>query len=69
LTDHIPANQFGFVKGRSTNQAVKIHIENIQNTVYLQENKVLYALFLDIKKAFDTVSRDFFFKKLVERQN
>jgi hypothetical protein len=65
LAEEIPENQFGFVRGRSTIQAINQLIHDIQNTVYIS-GKPLYALFLDIKKAFDSIDRRFIFQKLVD---
>ncbi|CAB3387615.1 Hypothetical predicted protein [Cloeon dipterum] len=56
LIDLIPSNQFGFVEGRSTIQAVQLLVDEINFVVY-EKIAPLYALFLDVKKAFDTVSR------------
>ncbi|CAB3388513.1 Hypothetical predicted protein [Cloeon dipterum] len=64
LIDLIPANQFGFVKGRSTIQAVQVLVDEINFVVY-EQKMPLYALFLDVKKAFDSVSRYFIFEELV----
>jgi hypothetical protein len=61
----IPANQYGFVRGKSTIHAIKILIDEINTSVYVKK-KPLYALFLDVKKAFDSIDRTFIFKKLVE---
>ena len=66
MAENIPNNQFGFVKGRSTIQAIKQLIAHIDNTVYSARiKKPLYALFLDVKKAFDSIDRKFIFQKLV----
>ncbi|CAB3388479.1 Hypothetical predicted protein [Cloeon dipterum] len=64
LIDLIPANQFGFVKRRSTIQAVQVLVDEINFVVY-EQKMPLYALFLDVKKAFDSVSRYFIFEELV----
>jgi Reverse transcriptase (RNA-dependent DNA polymerase) len=46
LAHDIPNNQFGFVKGRSTIQAITQLIEQINSTVYSGAKKPLYyALF------------------------
>jgi hypothetical protein len=65
LANDIPRNQFGFVKGRSTIQAIKLFIQDIFGTVY-NSRKPLFSLFLDIKKAFDTIDRQFIFQKLID---
>ncbi|CAB3386463.1 Hypothetical predicted protein [Cloeon dipterum] len=64
LIDLIPSNQFGFVKGRSTIQAMQLLVDEINFVVY-EKKTPLYALFLDVKKAFDSVSRHFIFEELV----
>jgi Reverse transcriptase (RNA-dependent DNA polymerase) len=70
LAQDIPGNQFGFVKGRSTIQAIKLVIEQINTTVYSGAKKPLYALFLDVKKAFDSIAtEDLFFKNLSTPEN
>jgi hypothetical protein len=65
LISRIPRNQYGFVKGKSTIQAVQHLVKDIQNSVY-EEQTPLYGLFLDVKKAFDSVDRPFIFKKLID---
>lgn len=58
----IACNQFGFTKGKSTEDAVlsltEIVAENLNN-----KNKTL-GIFLDLSKAFDTVSVPYLIKKL-----
>jgi Reverse transcriptase (RNA-dependent DNA polymerase) len=66
LAADIPRNQFGFVKGRSTIQAIKKLTDEINETVYNSAKRPLYALFLDIKKAFDSIDRKFIFQKLID---
>jgi hypothetical protein len=63
--DQIPKNQFGFVRGKSTIQAANLLLKEINLSVY-EGSKPLYGLFLDVKKAFDSVDRKMIFKKLVE---
>jgi hypothetical protein len=63
--DEIPNNQFGFVKKRSTTDAIKDLLENVNHVVYVKE-KPLYSLFLDLRKAFDLVDRKFIFNKILE---
>jgi hypothetical protein len=65
LIEYIPKNQYGFVRGRNTLQAVKKLVGEINLAVY-EQGKPLYALFLDVKKAFDSVDREFVFKKIIE---
>ncbi|CAB3387275.1 Hypothetical predicted protein [Cloeon dipterum] len=54
LIDLIPSNLFGFVKGRSTIQAVQLLVDEINFVVY-EKKTPLYSLFLDVKKAFDSI--------------
>lgn len=65
LISYIPSNQYGFVRGKSTIQAAKKLITNINNIVY-EERTPLYGLFLDVKKAFDSIDRAFIFQKLID---
>ena len=67
LIDTIPLNQYGFVKGKSTIKAIKHLINDINICVY-DKKKPMYALFLDVKKAFDSIDRKFIFKKLIDSQ-
>ena len=54
--------QFGFLKGRSTDQAVLQIINYI--TKSLNDGKLVAACFLDVQKAFDTVNHEILFAKL-----
>jgi hypothetical protein len=64
-TSHlIPAEQFGFVPGRSSAQAIHRLYEKVYSEVYQQNNKY-YVAFLDYAKAFDSVNRTKLFQKLV----
>lgn len=65
LISDIPNNQYGFVRGKSTIQAVKSLVQDIQITVY-EKRTPLYGLFLDVKKAFDSIDREFIFRKLID---
>jgi hypothetical protein len=65
LINQIPSNQYGFVRGKSTIQAAKQLSNQINISVY-EGKKPLYGLFLDVKKAFDSVDRTLIFKKLIE---
>ncbi|CAB3388281.1 Hypothetical predicted protein [Cloeon dipterum] len=56
--------EFKKKEGRSTIQAVQLLVDEINFVVYKKKTP-LYALFLDVKKAFDTVSRHFIFEELV----
>jgi Reverse transcriptase (RNA-dependent DNA polymerase) len=61
----IPNNQYGFVRGKSTVKAVRVLVNEINDVVY-EKKTPLYAMFLDLRKAFDTIDREVMFKKLVE---
>jgi Reverse transcriptase (RNA-dependent DNA polymerase) len=65
LAEDIPKNQFGFVRGRSTIQAINQLITEIKLSVY-DAKTPLYSLFLDVKKAFDSIDRKFIFQKLLD---
>lgn len=54
--DILSDNQHGFRKGKSTDTAVLTIIQFINNA--LNSNKSAVSLFLDIKKAFDTVDHN-----------
>jgi ribonuclease P/MRP protein subunit RPP40 len=54
--------QFGFRRGLSTSSAVLSFIDNIVRS--FEKNNHYKAIFLDLSKAFDTVSHDILIKKL-----
>lgn len=54
--------QYGFINGRRTEDAMYDLINNINNN--LQENKKSLAVFLDLSKAFDSVSHEILFERL-----
>jgi sarcosine oxidase/L-pipecolate oxidase len=68
LVNHLQQNnllykhQYGFMKGRSTEQAL-MHITNTIGQA-LNENKYCVGVFLDLKKAFDVVPHSILLKKL-----
>jgi retron-type reverse transcriptase len=55
-------SQFGFRRGLSTSGAVLSFIDNIVKS--FENNNHYKAIFLDLSKAFDTVSHDILIKKL-----
>ena len=55
-------NQFGFLRGRSTLHNITILTSKISQA--LNEKKFVIGVFLDLKKAFDTVSHDILLQKL-----
>ena len=55
-------SQFGFRKSHSTNHAIISLVENVNQA--LDSGKVLVGVFLDLKKAFDTVDHKILIDKL-----
>ena len=55
-------NQFGFRNNHSTYMALLITLENIRNA--LDNGECAIGIFLDFKKAFDTVNHDILLNKL-----
>ena len=54
--------QYGFIKGRSTTQAIFRFVSDVMKTFHSKTYTI--ALFLDLTKAFDTVNRDILMHKL-----
>ena len=54
--------QFGFRKGRSTIDAIYILMSLVQK--YVNENKRLYVIYVDMMKCFDTVYRNALWLKI-----
>jgi hypothetical protein len=69
----IPDNQYGFVPGRSTLQAINKLIRDTDSAINkspaLKEKPRLYVFFLDLIKAFDTCSRKKVFENLAKNTN
>ena len=61
-SDHSFVNQWGFQKGKSTTLALLSTVH--QWHLYLEDHKEMYATFLDLKKAFDTVPHRLLINKL-----
>ena len=55
-------NQFGFRKGHSTSHAVIALVDKVSQA--LDKGKIVVGVFLDLKKAFDTVDHDILLRKL-----
>lgn len=55
--------QFGFLKGKSTDTALYKHISQITESV--ENNKATVAVYLDLAKAFDTVNYKILIRKLI----
>jgi hypothetical protein len=55
-------NQVGFRRGHSTNHALNYSVNHIETL--LKDNKHVLAIFIDLSKAFDTISHDKLITKL-----
>ena len=62
LPSLVHSDQIGYIKGRLINDAVRTIVDIIHHTN--KENKPGALLFLDFKKAFDTVSFNYLLKRL-----
>ena len=60
----ISENQLGFIPGNRTSDAL-IVLYNLVNKYCIQNNKYIYACFVDFKKAFDSIPRHVLFGKLL----
>ena len=57
-------DQFGFRKGHSTTHALHKSVDIITNS--RERGKHVLGIFIDLSKAFDTISRDLLLTKLRE---
>ena len=58
----INADQFGFQKGKNTAVAISNFVENVYNELNLKNH--VFSVFIDYRKAFDTVSHSILISKL-----
>ena len=58
----INPNQFGFQPGKSTEQAIIRLLDSLYDCI--NQNKFAIAVFVDYKKAFDTINHEILIKKL-----
>ena len=62
MSDSFSPSQFGFLPGRSTLQNLLIFLSDLNNN--LNSREFTDAIYLDFKKAFDTVRHDILLQKL-----
>ena len=60
--DILHPSQYGFRKNRSTSQAIIDHLQYLYNNI--DNDNVVFSMFLDFRKAFDTVDIDVLLSKL-----
>ena len=56
-------NQFGFRKNHSTTHAIITLVERVSKA--LDTGKIVVGVYLDLKKAFDTIDHQILFKKVI----
>ncbi|GJY99195.1 aminopeptidase M1 [Tanacetum coccineum] len=61
----VSENQFGFMPGRSTTEA--IHLLRSLMEKYRERQRDLHMVFLDMEKAYDSVSRQLVWKTLIDK--
>ena len=62
--DLLSDNQFGFRKNHSTYMAISMLLEKFHKSV--DDNKCMVGVFIDLSRAFDTISHDILLKKLYQ---
>lgn len=67
VEDKIPAEQYGFLKRRSTSDAVEFVLNHVSQR--LSNKKMTYAAFIGFQTAFDCLPRDRLFDTLRKRFN
>jgi hypothetical protein len=66
--DIIPQEQYGFMPGKSTIDAAKKFQNKISETLAEGKGKKLYAIYIDLTKAFDLSNRKILMQKIVEKK-
>ncbi|KAJ4425564.1 hypothetical protein ANN_27759 [Periplaneta americana] len=61
IIEHLPDNQLGFRKGKSTLQAIEGLLKNVWDA--LEEKEEFGVIFIDFTKAFDFIYREIVKKK------
>lgn len=68
ILDKLPQEQYGFMQGKSTTDAIKVLINNISTSIKKPKGK-MFACFVDFAKAFDSVERNILIRKLEDNFN